>query len=65
MTTTDFSLDLKFELFSSLGTTVVHFSVQKLLSKDHILKTADFNIPEFPPEFPLAVNETGLVSFYF
>jgi hypothetical protein len=43
----------------------VHFSVQKLLSEYHILKTADFNIPDFPPEFPLAVNETGLVSFYF
>jgi hypothetical protein len=38
----------------------VHFSVQKLLSKYHTLKTADFSIPEFP----LAINKRGLVNFF-
>jgi hypothetical protein len=42
----------------------VHFSVQKLLSKDHIMKTTNFSIPD-RTKFPPAANETGLVSLYF
>jgi hypothetical protein len=50
--------------FLSPGTSIVHFSVQKLISKDQIMKTTNFNIPD-RTKFPPAVNETGLVSIYF
>jgi hypothetical protein len=42
----------------------VHLSVQKLLSKDQVIKTTNFNIPD-RTKFPPSVNETALVSFYF
>lgn len=46
------------------GTTTLHLSVQKLLSKDQVIKTDDFNIPD-RSKFPPSINETGLVSVYY
>ena len=42
----------------------MHLSVQKLLSKDFIIKTTNFNIPD-RTKYPPSINETGLVSVYF
>ena len=42
----------------------MHLSVQKLLSKDLIIKTTNFNIPD-RTRFHPSINETGLVSVYF
>ncbi|XP_023723547.1 uncharacterized protein LOC111873237 isoform X4 [Cryptotermes secundus] len=44
----------------AIGSSIVHFSVQKLLSKDQIMNTANFNIPD-RTKFPPAINETGLI----
>jgi len=44
--------------------TILHLSVQKLVSKDHVIKTTNFNIPD-RIKFPQSINETGLVSVYF
>jgi hypothetical protein len=46
------------------GVATVHLSVEKLLSKVHVIKTADFNIPD-RTKYPPSINETGLVSVYF
>jgi len=46
------------------GVTILHLSVQKLLSKDHVIKTTSFNIPD-RAKLPPSINETGLVRVYF
>jgi len=46
------------------GVTILHLSVQKLLSKDRVITTTNFNIPD-RTSYPPSINETGLVSVYF